>query len=131
MAGQRTKLQVKIPSGGALSGEIDLSQYRVVGLQVPAAWTAAALTFQHRATGQTLQDGSTPNFGELFDEAGNVVTVASANVVADRTIMFVTDLVARSLAGVRHLKIRSGTSATPVNQAADRLLVLICEPIGV
>lgn len=131
MAGQGTRVQVKIPSGAAVSGEIDLSQYRIVGVQVPPAWTAAALTFQARATTTVLQDGTTPALGKLVDDANNEITVPSAAMAASQVVMFTSDVLVRALAGIKHLVVRSGTSGVPVNQAADRILVLICEPLGV
>lgn len=131
MAGQGTRLQVKILNGESLSGEIDLSQYRVVGIQVPPAWTAAALTFQGRASIGALSDDTTPALGKMVDDAGNEITVPSAAMVANQMVMLTSDVLCKALAGSRHIKVRSGTAGTPVNQAADRTLVFIVEPLGV
>jgi hypothetical protein len=78
---------------------------------MPAAWTAANLTFQVSHDG-----GST--YADLFDQFG-VEIQASATV--DRVILLDTNL----FLNVRYMKIRSGTSATPVNQAAERSLILV------
>ncbi|MFQ5850898.1 MAG: hypothetical protein ACE5JU_09955 [Candidatus Binatia bacterium] len=102
-----------IAAAASLSGEIDLEGFKIIGIVMPAAWTAANLTFQAAdVTGGTFQD--------VFDDAGTEVTVT---VAAARYIGL--DATMPELAGIRFLKIRSGTSAVPVNQAAARTLTLI------
>lgn len=130
MAAGLVKVQVKIANAGTLSGEIDLSQYQVLAIQAPPAWTAAALTFKARATKDALQDGSTPVAGEVVDDAGAVVTVsAAALAVASGYIVPTTASLRNALASVKFLTIRSGTSGVPVAQGADRFLVLVCKPV--
>lgn len=102
-----------ILSGAAVSDAIDLKDYVIAALMIPSAWTAAALTF----TGCDTPGGA---FLPLYDDAGTEVTVASASVAADRIL--VNKAVLEQLAAVRWLKIRSGVLATPVNQAADRVI---------
>lgn len=99
-----------IASGQSLSGAVNLAGCRLVGLVMPAAWTAASLTFQ------VSHDGTTYN--DLYDDAGNEYTVVAA---ASRYI----GLVGMDWEAVRFLKVRSGTAATPVNQAAQRVIVLV------
>src|SRR5690349_1527720 len=48
MPGPVTKLQLTIPNGAALSNEADLTGWQLMAVQMPAAWDAAALTFQAR-----------------------------------------------------------------------------------
>ncbi len=104
---------VTIANGASLSGEVDLGGYALAAIQMPSAWTAANLTFQAAtASGGTFQ--------EVYDDLGNELTVQAA---ASRCIGI--DSVAGALAPLRFIKIRSGTAATPVNQAADRTLTLI------
>jgi hypothetical protein len=93
-------------------GNIDL-----VGIVSPAAWTAAALTFQ------ASHDGVT--FANLYDSDGAEITIASGSIpaAASRFIAFTSDLIAK-LAGIRHLKLRSGVAALAVQQAATRTLQL-------
>ena len=99
----------------SLSAEVDLEGFRLAGIVMPAAWTAANLTFQvATATGGTFQD--------LYDDAGNEVTVTAA-VSRSHGI----DLLAGVLAPWRFLKIRSGTSGVAVNQAAARTISLVCK----
>lgn len=104
-----------IASGGSLSTPLELEGAAIFGLIMPAEWTAANLTFQACDTfGGTYQN--------LYDDSGTEVTVTAA---AARCIAI--DLAALKLAGFNYIKIRSGTSATPVNQAAARTIKLICK----
>lgn len=94
----------------SITAAIDLADKRLVRIALPAAWTAADLTFS------VSYDGI--NFNNLFDEFGAEVVVKAA---ASRSIRLnITDWL-----GVKKLKIRSGTSATPVNQTTGRALRLI------
>lgn len=99
-----------ISNGTALSPAVDLTQYSLVGLVMPSGWTAANLTFQGSA------DNS--NFFDLYD-SGAEVNLGSA--AASRYIL----LNPTTFAGLRFLKVRSGTSASPVNQGADRVVTLV------
>lgn len=102
-----------IDAAASLSAVIDLEGYIVSAIEMPAAWTAAGLTFQACST----KDGT---FVDLYDDGG---TEVSANAAASRAVAI--DAAAGSLSAIRYLKVRSGTSAAPVVQAAERTLVLI------
>lgn len=100
---------VNLPAGATgLSEAIQLNG-RLVGIQMPATWAAANITFQASANGDTFYD--------VYDSAGTEVSVTA---VQARYI--VLDPTAR---GFFHLKVRSGTAATPVNQTTARTLVLL------
>lgn len=110
-----------ITAGQSLSGAVDLTSERLHRFSIGASgasWTAAAITFQ------TSPDGSTWN--DLWDAmAGVEVTVAAATIAGGRTL--VVD--PAYFYGVRYLKFRSGTSASPVAQTgADRTLTLVTVP---
>lgn len=105
-----------IASGEALSAEIDLNGQLPVAIVMPAAWTAASLTLQISID----DDGAI--FNNVYDDGGTEYTVTAA---ASRYI-YLDPLV---LVGVRKLKIRSGTSGTPVNQAAARTLTIVTVPV--
>ena len=93
-----------------LSDVVDLLGGVLVAIQMPATWVAADLTFQVSLDGV--------NFANLYDIDGNEIVVSAA---ASRVIGL-TD-VERWLSGGK-IKIRSGTSGTPVNQTAERKLKL-------
>lgn len=88
----------RIPSGTTLSG-----------IFMPAAWTAANLTFR------ASYDGT--NFFDMYDDLG-----AEFSVTASTSRFIMLDPAA--FAGVNFLVIRSGTASTPVNQGALRTLTL-------
>ena len=71
---------------------------------MPATWTAAGLSF---LVAPTLAG----TYGSAYDE-GAEITIASAGVVAGRTILF-SDALATKLRAVRFLKLRSGAAGAP------------------
>lgn len=120
MDAYRRTFPATIANGSALSDSVDLFGEAVsgnsmhastpVGIQMPAVWTTANLTFQ----------GSSDNvtFGDVYDENGSEVVITAA---ASR---FIT-LPPRLMVGPRYLKVRSGTAAVPVSQAGLRVLGLV------
>lgn len=111
-------MDANIANGASLSQAIENiglgAASALVGIEMPAAWTAANLTFQVSFDGDTYKD--------LYDKDGNEVTVTAA---ASRYIGLIPSL----FAGIRHLKVRSGTSGTPVNQGAARTLRLVVREV--
>lgn len=106
-----TTVAVAIANGTALSDIVDLKGYSLVGIQMPAAWTAADLTFQASADGTTFE-----NLHVDTSDTEYTVQAAASRYIA---IPLATTI------SVRFLKVRSGTPAVPVNQGADRVLRLI------
>lgn len=102
---------VTIPSGTAVAPKVNFGGRRLQGIMLPAAWTAADLTFQ-----SSIDDSTYVN---LYDEAGVEVNVKAA---ASRAVRFSNIWL---WAGIKFLIVRSGTSAVPVNQAANRDIGLI------
>lgn len=102
---------VVIANGAAVSNSTELGAFRSFSIQMPAAWTAASLTFQGSIDGTTFYD--------VYDIAGNelVVTAAASRIIVDIP----------ELSTLRYLKVRSGTTGTPVNQGAERTLTIICK----
>jgi len=105
-----TFTNVTITNGTSLSPQVDLGNKVLVGIAMPAAWTAADLTFQVSVDGGTtwlnLQNAS----AEVDYKAA-----ASQFVGVDPTF----------LRGFPSIKVRSGTATTPVAQGADRVLTLV------
>ena len=96
-----------------LSDAIDLAGYRFMTIIMPSSWTTANLTFQ---ACQTFAG----TYVDMYDDSGTEITVVAA---ASRAI--VVDLAVLSFASVRFVKVRSGTTGTPVTQAADRTITLL------
>lgn len=88
-----------------LSDAVAMEGYIPTQILMPSAWTAAALTFQN-------------NESELVDTTG-----AAVQVTADAGQSIILPM--SQWVGVSFLRIRSGTSGTPVAQAADRLIRII------
>ncbi|MDB2415442.1 hypothetical protein N9W34_06695 [Rickettsiales bacterium] len=107
-------LSATIASSESLSDVIDLSGTTLSGYVMPASWTAADITFSVSADGT--------NFNDLYDQFGNEVnhTVDASRFIA---------LLPSDFAGIRYLKIRSGTSGTPVNQGAERVITLVARAV--
>jgi hypothetical protein len=100
-----------ILSGASLSDAIDCGDGSLIGIIMPATWTAGGL---HLAGSM---DGTT--YYPLYDTPGNEIGVATA--LASYMYAFDPSLCIPP----RYIKIRSGTAGTPVNQAADRTLYAI------
>lgn len=108
-------LPVAIGSGTSLSGLINLGGLRLFGIAVPAAWTAASLTFQ------VSPDGGT-TWVELADDSAAAIAVGAA-------VSTCSTLDPKIFSAYQYLRIRSGTAASPVAQAADRTLQLFLRSI--
>lgn len=98
-----------IANGASVSGAVNLAGRVFCGLYMPAAWTAAGLSFQGSYDGATYYDVRT----ETAEVTG--AAAASQYIGFDPTWFL----------GVNFLIVRSGTSGTPVNQGAERALILM------
>ncbi len=96
-----------IAASASLSSFITLGVGTPAMIEMPSAWDAASITFQTSIDGTVFQD--------YYDTLGNEVTViavASRNIKQD----------VGDFAGAKFIKIRSGTSAVPVNQTSLRTI---------
>lgn len=104
-------ISVTIANGTALSAQVNLGDKALHGIMMPAGWDAADLTFRASPDG-----GAT--FGEMVDVSATAIdykAAAGIYIPIDPTLW----------EAVNCIKVRSGTSAVPVNQTADRVLTLI------
>lgn len=102
---------VTIANGASLSDAVDLKNGRLAGIIIPASWTTANLTFQ------VSPDGS--NWVDRYDHQGAEYTVVVGGASRSISVPLVDFI------GVRHLKVRSGTTGSAVNQGGARSLTLI------
>jgi hypothetical protein len=100
-------IAASIASGQNLSGEIDLGGKSLVGIEVPANWTTAAISLQASPDGGVT-------WCELVDQTATAIGCSS---LAGGTLVYFVAVDPTKLRGVRSIKIRSGTQATPVTQA--------------
>lgn len=99
----------KIAASAALSGPVFIGG-RLTSVAVASDWTAAVITFQGS------QDGVT--WYNIYDSAGNEVSVTIA--AGDLASVDNFD-------GAVYMKVRSGTSGSPVNQTNAESVVLLIE----
>ncbi len=104
-----------ISNGQSLSAAVSLGGLRLFGIVMPSAWTAAGLTFQMSHDG-----GAT--WVNMYDANGNELTVTAG---MSRYIA----LDPANFAAVHMLKVRSGTTGTPVNQGQDATMQLILRAV--
>jgi hypothetical protein len=105
-----TTVVVTIASGASLSDAAFTGGLPVCGVQMPAGWDAADLTFQAAAD-------DAANVANVYDKDGAELTSKAA------ASQFVT-LDPSLLAGARYVKVRSGAAASAVTQTANRKITL-------
>lgn len=107
-----------IPNGQAVSGSIFLGGSRIGGIHLPAAWTAADLTFEARVGSGV--------WAQVWDDANSEVLIAAATIAARLGDVIVPTLaLGQELEGLNEIRLVSGNTAANVNQAADRAFYLI------
>ena len=99
---------ITVAVDSSVAAAIDVGDGGLVAIQMPSAWTAASLTFQASAD----LNGT---YYDVYDITGTelAITTAASRYVA---------LNASTFAGLRYIKIRSGTTGTPVVQGANRTI---------
>jgi hypothetical protein len=108
----QTQTQAIIANGAAVSPQVNLGNGLLIGIRMPATWTAAVLTFQ------VSPDGGTTWLEMQSSSAVVSYTVAQGQYIGvDPTIW----------RGVTALKVRSGTVGSPVNQAQQSIVTLITQ----
>lgn len=97
---------------------------KVASITFPAAWTAAAVTFQGSidggATYQDMWDIVSGTAAETTVSSANVTTLTTPTASMQRNLrVSLVDWISYT-----HIKVRSGTAATPVAQGAARAFVI-------
>ena len=103
---------VTIENGASLSSAVDLGGRKLVAIIMPTTWTAASLTFQGSV--------DNTNFFNVYDGATERTLIVAASYYS---MLNIGDWV-----GARYIKLRSGTSGTPVNQGGARVITLVVQP---
>jgi hypothetical protein len=106
-----TALSATIQATGSLSPEVDIGAGVLVGVFVPSGWTSANITFQ-----------ASPDGGVTW---GNVFTYLGSEFTLVATPGQFLTLDPTQLKGLRSLKLRSGTSASPVSQSSTVNVTLL------
>src|SRR5579862_8527110 len=108
-------ISASIASGQSSSAEVDIGGKSLVGIQIPANWTTAGLSFQASIDGGTT-------WGEVTTVAGTPYAVGS---LTGGTLTYFVAIDPTTLRGAQAIRIRSGTQASPVNQANAVSLTLV------
>lgn len=119
----RRQIDVTILNGqSGQQGYVDLHRAceTVVGIAMPSAWTAASITLM--TVPPLTADPSAATWVDVYERDGTEYEITCD--AGQHVIIPPADL-----AGIRFLKIRSGTSGTPVAQAATRTITLITRPV--
>ena len=103
--------------GTILTGGVMMGADTLVGIWMPPTWVSAALTFQ------VSPDGGT-TWLELFNDSGTAISITAA---ASQFISLVTNSNC-TWRGINALKVRSGTSGSPVVQTGGATVTLIGRP---
>lgn len=108
-----------ISTGQALSQELDLlngasdtKHLSIIGVIVPATWTAADIAFQ-------VTDTAGGTYQAVYDSTNTLLEIT---VTAGRTYALNPTITV----GFPYVKIWSQSGGSGVNQAADRNVILIC-----
>jgi len=116
----RNAIAFTIPNGTALSDELGVGADRIVGVVMPAGWTAANLTLQ-AAVAQSATNPPVITWGDVVDDAGTEIVLATAPGAGEYVAIADT----RPLLALGVVRLRSGTGGVPVNQGAERVGYLI------
>jgi hypothetical protein len=108
---EQRHFELTFASGSALSGGAGIYLVAVGAIEMPSAFDGAVLTMQASLDGAVWQD--------IYDQYGTEMSIA---VAPDRTVA----LMPVDLWPFRFVRFRSGTSAVPVTQSADRILRIAC-----
>lgn len=111
--GASTTRKAVIANGESLSGIVGVGRKLVTGFNMPADWTAASLTFTGAQAGGTHQP--------IKDSDGNELTVSAAEDIFVALTSAEMDL----LSAPEEIKVRSGTSGSPVAQGAERTIFVV------
>jgi len=104
-----------ISSGTSLSNSVNLGGLRLFGFVMPSEWDAADISFQASVDGGTT-------WNDIYD--GNVATGGTEYVIDAAASRYII-LDPTAFCAITMIKIRSGTSGTPVNQTTNRKLQLV------
>ena len=120
VAGSITAAAAVIANGESLSAAVALGTggaRQLVGIQMPAAWTTASLTFA------VSFDGTT--YVPLYWDGAEYTILAAGGADASLGV----SLEPSAFAGWPFVKVRSGVAATAVNQGAERTLVVLTRAV--
>jgi len=113
----------QIPPNEALSGCVDIGGFNLVALEMPEGWAGTAITFQAKANRVPDEQATPEDWDNVYDDTGTEVSIT----VASNRVVVIGTVTKSAIGALRYIRIRSGTSTTPVNQNPAREIKLICK----
>jgi len=107
------EVAVTILNAASLSAAVELHGADILRINMPAAWTAADLTFQ------LSDDGGGNWYGNVYWDWGPEMVIDADVDMSIELSPFV------GLHNIDRIKVRSGTAGVPVAQGDDRVITLI------
>lgn len=104
-------VSAQIPANQSISSGIDLGDAEFIALSIPDNSTATTVTFQAKAHRFEDEVSNPEDWNNVYDDTG---TEVSATVASNRVVALGTATKA-ALCACRYIRVRSGTSAAPVN----------------
>ncbi len=108
-------IQATIAAGGSLSEAVNLVGKRVCALRSPSAVTGTTYTFEVSTDGV--------NFAPFYDQTGTEVTAIHGGTAR------VTQVDPAQFAAVTHIRVRSGTLASPVTQTTAKVITIAAREV--
>ena len=115
----RAATTLTIPAAASVSEALPLDTRSLLGFITPAAWTSAALSIEVSPDGVTWL----PAYDSYSAQVGvysSIPTAASAAYAVDVSALLPWEWV----------RFRSGTSAAPINQAANRVFQVVTRELA-
>ena len=107
-----------IPSGTSVSGVLDTGRDSILGIVMPSSWTSADLTFEVSYDNITW-------VGMVYDE-----TSSQCNSISSPAPSSAHTVSLSGLLPYRYVRLRSGTTSSPVVQGGDRSVVVLLRPLA-
>lgn len=107
-------ISTQIPANQSLSGGIDIGDAEHIAIEFPDTTTINTITFQAspKKFADSSQDGTqAQDWDNVFDDTGTEVSVT----VASNRVVVLGTVTKAALCACRYIRVRSGTSASPVN----------------
>ena len=121
---RRVLLPVTIANGTSLSPPFDTGGMCIIGISMPAVWTAAALSFQTAVDNVTWQElkGQGDSAVSIAVSQGNNYWLPSSTDLSGSPPETV-------FGAFRYFKVRSGTVGIPVNQSQQSIITFVLYPM--
>jgi hypothetical protein len=106
-------ISTQIPANETLSGGIDIGDAEHIAIEFPDTTTINNITFQAKPTkfaDSDINGLQTQDWDNVYDDTGTEISVA----VASNRIVVLGTVTKAALCACRYIRVRSGTSASPV-----------------